>query len=171
MKNHWIWSMCPNLNWSCRYRPQIWWLTKHLSATHIAHVRGIYFGAVGRSLPLLEVVASCVQGLIQLPETGLQLARLTCTHVRTRLARWSTSTAAARVFYCCMLCACSRMLVMMLTLWRHALIQTNKPKRQRWITAVEPYQGYEMCINTWVSCRMNGKKKRNCVKLKRNGWN
>lgn len=59
----------------------------NMSATHIAHVRGIDVGAISCSLPLLEVVASCVQSLVQLPETGLQLARLTCADVRNWLAR------------------------------------------------------------------------------------
>lgn len=53
--------------------------------THIAHVCGVDVGggAVGGVLSLLEVVSSCIQSLIQLSETGLQLAWLTCTEVTT----------------------------------------------------------------------------------------
>lgn len=57
--------------------------------THITHVCRIdvWAGAVGGGLSLLEVVPSCIQSLIQLSETGLQLARLTCTEVRTVLRK------------------------------------------------------------------------------------
>lgn len=57
--------------------------------THITHVCRIHVwaGAVGGGLSLLEVVPPCIQGLIQLPETGLQLARLACRHVRTLLGQ------------------------------------------------------------------------------------
>ncbi len=53
--------------------------------THIAPVCGVDVGAgaLGGGLSLLEVVSSCIQSLIQLSETGLQLAWLTCTEAIT----------------------------------------------------------------------------------------
>lgn len=57
--------------------------------THIAHVRrvDVRAGAVGGGLSLLEVVSSCIQSLIQLSETGLQLTWLTCTEVKNRVKK------------------------------------------------------------------------------------
>lgn len=53
--------------------------------THVAHVCGVNVGAgaVDGGPSLLDVVSSRIQSLIQLPETGLQLARLTCTEATT----------------------------------------------------------------------------------------
>lgn len=53
--------------------------------TYVAHVCGVDVGAgaADGGLSLLEVVSPCIQGLIQLSETGLQLAWLTCTEPTT----------------------------------------------------------------------------------------
>lgn len=52
-----------------------------MKRTHVAHVCGVDVGAgaVGAGLSLLEVIPSCIQSLIQLSQTGLQVAWLTCT--------------------------------------------------------------------------------------------
>lgn len=54
--------------------------------THVAHVSGVHIGAdpVGSGFSLLEVIPPCIQSLVQLPETGLQLAWLTCTKSTSR---------------------------------------------------------------------------------------
>lgn len=52
-----------------------------MKRTHISHVGGVDVraGAVGAGLSLLQVISTCIQSLVQLPQTGLQLTRLTCT--------------------------------------------------------------------------------------------
>lgn len=48
-------------------------------STHVAHVGGVPVGAgaAGGGLSLLEVEPPGVQSLVQLPEAGLQLTRVT----------------------------------------------------------------------------------------------
>lgn len=52
-----------------------------MTKTDISQVCGVDVGAgvVGSGFSLLEMVFSCIQSLIQLPQTSLQLVWFTCT--------------------------------------------------------------------------------------------